>query len=195
MTILVQQMKAEIEQLKAENAELRRLHGYWKQRAKSAEGHLFSSDFQAACRQLHSMTSFSSTPIHELDITQQAKISSAVVGILRTVEHRKTQRRPRDTLVPMLSTNSREQFERHFPWVADELEWNGVRYVDDSVQLSWVTWQLSRQALVVELPAKISHLPHSQVADGFVLPEAEQYDEAIDDCREAIEAAGVRVKP
>lgn len=193
MTILVQQLRAEIEQLKAEKEELQRLHGYWKQRAKSAEGHLFSSDFQAACRQLHSMTSFSSTPIHELDITQQAKISSAVVGILRTVEHRQTQRRPRDTLFPSLPTNSREQFERHFPWVADELEWNGIRYVDDSAQLSWLTWQLSRQVLVVKLPAKISHLPHSQVGDGFVLPEAEQYDEAIDDCREAIEAAGVRV--
>ncbi len=195
MTILVQQLRAEIEQLKAEKEELQRLHGYWKQRAKSAEGHLFSSDFQAACRQLHSMTSFHSTPIDELDITQQAKISSAVVGILRTVEHRQTQRRPRDTLVPMLPANSREQFERHFPWAADELEWNGVRYVDDSAQLSWLTWQLSRQTLVVKLPDKISHLPHSQVGNGFVLPEAAQYDEAIDDCREAIEAAGVRVKP
>lgn len=58
----------------------------------------------------------------------------------------------------------------------------------------WI-WQASRQALVVELPAKISHLPHSQVANGIVLPEAEQYDEAIDDCRAAIEAAGLRVKP
>lgn len=177
----LQQCKEEIARLKAENAELRQLHGYWKQRAKSAEGHLFSSDFQAACRQLHSMTSFHSTPINELDITQQAKISSAVVGILRTVEHRQTQRRPRDTLVPMLPANSREQFERHFPWAADELEWDGIRYVDASVQLSWVTWQLSRQALVVELPQQ-SGVNHD-------------WNQAIRYCHQAIEAAGVRTKP
>lgn len=80
---------------------------------------------------------------------------------------------------------------------AQYVEWLEQNIVARSLindQLLWQAWQASRQALVVELPAKISHLPHSQVADGFVLPEAEQYDEAIDDCREAIEAAGVRVK-
>lgn len=194
MTILVQQLKTEIARLEAEKEELQRLHGYWKQRAKSAEGHLFSSDFQAAGRQLHAMTSFHSTPIEKLNITQSAKISYAVMGVLSTVNHQRAARRPKDTPAPSMPTNSREQFERHFPWTANELEWDGIRYVDASVQLSWVTWQLSRQALVVELPAKISHLPHCQVGNGFVLPEAEQYDEAIDDCREAIEAAGVRVK-
>jgi hypothetical protein len=96
MTILVQQLRAEIEQLKAEKAELQRLHGYWKQRAKSAEGHLFSSDIQAACRQLHSMTSLHETPIEQLDVRQQAKIHHAVCGVLATVNHQRAARRPKD---------------------------------------------------------------------------------------------------
>lgn len=97
MTILVQQLRAEIEQLKAEKEELQRLHGYWKQRAKSAEGHLFSSDFQAACRQLHSMTSFHETPIEQLDISHQAKLHRAVCGVLATVNHHRLTRRPKDS--------------------------------------------------------------------------------------------------
>lgn len=96
MTILVQQLRAEIERLKAENAELQRLHGYWKQRAKSSEGHLFSNDFQAACRQLHSMTSFCDTPIEQLDVSQQAKIHRAVCVVLATVNHQRAARRPKD---------------------------------------------------------------------------------------------------
>lgn len=96
MTILVQQLCAEIARLETEKAELQRLHGYWKQRAKSAEGHLFSSDFQAACRQLHSMTSFCDTPIEQLDVSQQAKIHRAVCGVLATVNHQRAARRPKD---------------------------------------------------------------------------------------------------
>lgn len=99
--------------------------------------------------------------------------------------------------------SSREQFEawavQHMPEIdslpISLLAYVGGEYHDSSVNAAWQAWQASRQALVVELPAKISHLPHCQVGNGFVLPEAEQYDEAIDDCREAIEAAGVRVKP
>ena len=96
MIILVQQLRAQIEQLKAEKEELQRLHGYWRQRAKSAESHLFSSDFQAACRQLHSMTSFCDTPIEQLDVSQQAKIYRAVCGVLATVNHHRAARRPKD---------------------------------------------------------------------------------------------------
>lgn len=97
----VESLRAEIEQLKEENAELQRLHGYWKQRAKSAEGHLFSSDFQAACRQLHSMTSFHETPIEQLDVSQQAKIHRAVCGVLATVNHQRAARRPKDLDQPI----------------------------------------------------------------------------------------------
>ena len=59
---------------------------------------------------------------------------------------------------------------------------------------SWVaSYQASREAVVVELPPKIS--AHNISEGGFVRPEAEHYDEAIDDCREAIEAAGLKVAP
>ncbi|WP_332774408.1 hypothetical protein [Pseudomonas sp. ESBL1] len=50
----------------------------------------------------------------------------------------------------------------------------------------------SREAVVVELPPKIS--AHNTTEGGFVRPEAEHYDEAIDDCREAIEAQGLKVE-
>lgn len=98
--------------------------------------------------------------------------------------------------------SSREEFEAYcreeLEWTDDDLK-KGVategRYFWAKAADGWRFWQASRQALVVDLPAKISHLPHSQVGNGFVLPEAEQYDEAIDDCREAVEAAGVRVSP
>nr|WP_314659179.1 hypothetical protein [uncultured Pseudomonas sp.] len=53
-------------------------------------------------------------------------------------------------------------------------------------------WQASREAVVVELPPKIS--AHNTSEGGFVRPEAEHYDEAIDDCREAIEAQGLKVE-
>lgn len=55
-----------------------------------------------------------------------------------------------------------------------------------------VLWQASRSALVVELPEKISQ--YNTDDTGFVSPAAAEHDEAIDDCRAAIEAAGVRVK-
>ncbi|MBA6134839.1 hypothetical protein [Pseudomonas juntendi] len=51
----------------------------------------------------------------------------------------------------------------------------------------------SREAVVVELPPKIS--AHNTSEGGFVRPEAEHYDEAIDDCRKAIEAQGLKVTP
>lgn len=57
----------------------------------------------------------------------------------------------------------------------------------------WIGWQASRAALVVELPTKISEFNTDE--NGFVNPAAAEHDEAIDDCRDAIEAAGVRVKP
>ncbi len=58
---------------------------------------------------------------------------------------------------------------------------------------AWDGWQASREAVVVELPPKIG--AHNTSEGGFVRPEAEHYDEAIDDCREAIEAQGLRVTP
>ncbi|EOQ79939.1 hypothetical protein [Pseudomonas aeruginosa] len=55
----------------------------------------------------------------------------------------------------------------------------------------WRIWRASRAALKVELPEKIG--PHNMVGR-HVLPEAAGYDDAIDDCREAIQQAGIEVK-
>lgn len=67
-------------------------------------------------------------------------------------------------------------------------------YFKDAFRRGWEeAWKLSREAVVVELPAKIS--AHNTTEGGFVRPEAEHYDEAVDDCREAIEAQGLKVSP
>lgn len=66
-------------------------------------------------------------------------------------------------------------------------------YLNYAAQCYWLFWQASREAVVVELPAKIS--AHNTTEGGFVRPEAEHYDEAVDDCREAIEAQGLKVSP
>ena len=69
----------------------------------------------------------------------------------------------------------------------------GDTYGHNVFACAWWAWQASREAVVVELPAKIS--AHNTTEGGFVRPEAEHYDEAVDDCREAIEAQGLKVSP
>ena len=94
---------------------------------------------------------------------------------------------------------SREQFESFardvLDWSDDEfrLASDGKSYYWGSTGEAWVFWQASREAVVVELPAKIS--AHNTTEGGFVRPEAEHYDEAVDDCREAIEAHWLKVAP
>lgn len=66
-------------------------------------------------------------------------------------------------------------------------------YLNYASQCYWLFWQASREAVVVELPPKIS--AHNTSESGWVRPEAEHYDEAVDDCREAIEAHGLKVAP
>ncbi|WP_332729239.1 hypothetical protein [Pseudomonas sp. ESBL2] len=65
-------------------------------------------------------------------------------------------------------------------------------YCNTRVKDAWWAWQASREAAAVELPPKIS--AHNTSEGGFVRPEAEHYDEAIDDCRDAIEAQGLKVE-
>lgn len=65
-------------------------------------------------------------------------------------------------------------------------------YDDVDVDFAYQAWKASRAALRVELPEKIS--PHNMVGR-HVLPEAAGYDDAIDDCREALQQAGIEVKP
>ncbi|WP_060514897.1 hypothetical protein [Pseudomonas sp. NBRC 111132] len=68
----------------------------------------------------------------------------------------------------------------------------GDGYRLSNINHAWRGWQASREAVVVDLPPKIS--AHNTTESGFVRPEAEHYDEAIDDCREAIEAQGLKVE-
>ncbi|SFQ82596.1 hypothetical protein SAMN03159489_05989 [Pseudomonas sp. NFPP07] len=62
-------------------------------------------------------------------------------------------------------------------------------YRNDAIQAAWWGWKAYRETLVVELPAerKIRHLPR--------IDENQSYNEALENCREAIEAQGLKVKP
>ncbi|HEJ2170543.1 TPA: hypothetical protein SMQ93_006179 [Pseudomonas aeruginosa] len=88
----------------------------------------------------------------------------------------------------------REEFEA---WLLREhgleSEWQEERncFKDYPAHLAFKAWQASRAALRVELPEKIG--PHNMVGR-HVLPEAAGYDDAIDDCREALQQAGIEVK-
>lgn len=69
---------------------------YWRQRAKSAEGHLYSADFQTACDELHKVSNYADIPPEQLSDVQKARISSAVHTVLRAVNARRDLRRPTD---------------------------------------------------------------------------------------------------
>ncbi|MEE1918445.1 ead/Ea22-like family protein [Pseudomonas asiatica] len=69
---------------------------YWRQRAKSAEGHLHASDFQAACDALHLDSNYADIPAENLTEVQKARISSAVNMVLRAVNAQRDRRRPAD---------------------------------------------------------------------------------------------------
>jgi hypothetical protein len=61
-------------------------------------------------------------------------------------------------------------------------------YLKPRVQLSWCAWQASRKSLTIKLQAerKIRHQPR--------IDENTAYNEAIENCRDSIEAAGLTVK-
>ncbi|EMF9310189.1 hypothetical protein V3445_002814 [Yersinia enterocolitica] len=64
---------------------------------------------------------------------------------------------------------------------------------EEQFQLWNAAWQASRDSIVIDLPPKISEL-NKMPDNGAILLEAVNYDEAIDDCAEAIRAAGIRIK-
>lgn len=95
----VQVLAAEVARLSAENEALRKdadRAAYWKQRAKSAEGHLFSGDFRAAAMELHKYSRFESTPWPELTGSQHALITSAAGAVIATVNRLRDARRPKN---------------------------------------------------------------------------------------------------
>lgn len=62
-------------------------------------------------------------------------------------------------------------------------------YVDPTVQLSWETWQASRECLVIELPK-----PRVARGYGEQVAEALGFNDGINYCEESIHAAGVKTK-
>lgn len=94
----------------------------------------------------------------------------------------------------MTDTNKmREQFEA---WILEN--WPG-QYLDRfetgeyhgfTLEHCWKAWQASREAVVVELPDSIVGARRYQHAEA-----AFAHKEGIDDCREAIEAQGLKVAP
>lgn len=69
---------------------------YWKQRAKSAEGHLFASDFKAAAVALHKACNYSEIPFDQLTPTQLAHIDHGVAAVVVAINARRAVRRPGD---------------------------------------------------------------------------------------------------
>lgn len=63
-------------------------------------------------------------------------------------------------------------------------------YIDWGTHTAWWGWQASRQALEIKLAARLNENTQSYERDLANMA----FNEAVDDCREAVEAAGVRVK-
>lgn len=79
----------------------------------------------------------------------------------------------------------REQFEEWLKAVwpkALTIKYNSGDYRSETVQQSWVAWQASREAVVVELPL-------------FLWPYYNVWKPIDRAYREAIEAQGLKVKP
>jgi len=85
-----------LEALFAENERLEERAEYWKQRAKSAEGHLYASDFEAAMKALHKRTLLAATEWDQLDAVQRAKLEAAVSVVLGAVNEQRASRKPKD---------------------------------------------------------------------------------------------------
>lgn len=71
--------------------------GYWRQRAKSAEGHLLASDWRAAAMELHKYCSFESTPWDQLTGSQRAQLDGAAGSVIAVVNARRDARAPKDS--------------------------------------------------------------------------------------------------
>ena len=85
-----------------------------------------------------------------------------------------------------MSESMREEFEaavgRDWPEIRIDFDRNGSFYRDQYIDSAWWAWQASRAALCVELPV------WEQYDDDMVSGAAT----AINDCRDAIHAAGVK---
>lgn len=86
--------------------------------------------------------------------------------------------------------DSRAQFEA---WWSENMFIGGKCLADEQTKRRCLrAWQASRAAIDIALPEKIS--PHNTNESGYVIGQAAMYDEAIDDCAEAIRAIGISIK-
>lgn len=60
-----------------------------------------------------------------------------------------------------------------------------IGYLSASVQVKWELWNAALDSVEVELPTAV----------GKCAPNELTYEDAVSDCRTAIEAAGLKVKP
>lgn len=86
-------------------AEIDRLRGrfaYWKQRAKSAEGHLFAGDVRAAAKALHSNTTQGLTKFEDLSEEDRHSRFRGAWSVLASVNSERRLRLPHDSRVDMV---------------------------------------------------------------------------------------------
>lgn len=60
----------------------------------------------------------------------------------------------------------------------------GTNYLHPHVDIAWISWTASRAAIEIELPKHCNG----------TTPDAEGYDDALDECIEAITSHGIRIK-
>lgn len=85
-----------LEKLITENERLEERTEYWKQRAKSAERHLYASDFEAAMKELHKRTAMASTEWEQLSDVEHAQLESAVSVVLAAINTQRDARKPKE---------------------------------------------------------------------------------------------------
>lgn len=70
---------------------------YWRQRAKSAEGHLFKGDVTVAAKALHKCVRLAETPWDALDAEQRVRLQSAAFRVIAAVNNQREIRLPHDS--------------------------------------------------------------------------------------------------
>ncbi|MFV3387852.1 hypothetical protein ACNFCJ_20945 [Pseudomonas sp. NY15364] len=70
---------------------------YWKQRAKSAEGHLFANDVRAAARALHANTTQNEIPFDELSEADRHRRYRGAWTVIASINAERARRLPHDS--------------------------------------------------------------------------------------------------
>lgn len=87
-------MQHRIKTAERERDEAKARSRYWKQRAKSAEGHLMASDLDAAARAVHSTSTLAGTDWDDLTAIQRATMTRAAALAISTINACRDARKP-----------------------------------------------------------------------------------------------------